>query len=543
MVQKALTDDDLKSAFQTWARYGYNTQAAARAMGMPRPTLAHRLREASTRLGLEPPPTRAGSVHGTRARRAALQKGGVTRFIVTSAQNNTSVHEDTWNSLLALRDHLGAELLISTFMYVQAQEGSAKRGTAHASGRDIWYDPKIEPYVCDELVELAPGLMLCGNMNTLPTAKRPLRGFESYTGRASGIFPHPKHEMQSIASHKQDPTKFNWTTGCLTLKHYLQKRAGIAAEHNHVYGALLVEVDARGRWFVRQLATSDSGTIQDLDVIAHPDGTVETGATVENICWGDLHIERANATVRQLAWGEGGMLDTLRPSSQHIHDTLDFHARSHHEMRNPHAMFERWVNGEDSVSEALSAASIFLGHESRRPWCRTHVVSSNHDNHLERWLREADYKHDHRNAVIFLRLQLDKYEAMERRDRSFLMLENALQKHFGLDAEAARFLRCDESHVICKDKHGGIECGMHGDDGPNGAQGSIAGLARMGRKANIGHSHSAGIQDGVFQTGTSSEMDLGYNRGPGSWSHSHIVTYPSGRRTIVTMWEGAWRAT
>jgi len=539
-----LSDEELKQAWAVFAKHGYVHARAAQAIGMTESTFKNRIKVAMNRLGFTIPEGRAGSVHGTPVRKMPRPAPGeVRRYILSSAQNNASVHDDTWASLMALKKHYKAEMLISTFVYIHNQEGSAKRGSAHdAGGKDIWYDPRIEEYVCDDLVELAHGLMFCGNMNTLPTAERPLRGFESYTGRASGIFPHPRHAMVSVASHKEDPTKFNWTTGAVTKRRYLQKRAGIRAEFHHTYGALLAEVDSDGNWFVRQLQTNDDGCIQDLDVLAFPDGSVTKGNSVEAINWGDIHIEKADSTVRKLAWAKGGMLDALKPKRQFVHDMLDFHARSHHEMRDPHAMFERFVEGEDSVADALHTARDFLGKEAARDWCETVVVCSNHDNHLERWLREADYKLDPRNAVTFLKLQLAKYEAIAERDKRFLMLEHALVRECGLHPNAARFLRADESYIICKDRHGGIECGMHGDDGPNGAYGTIGGLAKMGRKANIGHSHSAGIQDGVYQAGTSSELDLGYNRGPGSWSHSHIVTYPSGERTIVTMWNGKWRA-
>ena len=78
--------------------------------------------------------------------------------------------------------------------------------------------------------------------------------------------------------------------------------------------------------------------------------------------------------------------------------------------------------------------------------------------------------------------------------------------------------------------------------GPNGAQGGANAYAKMGRKANVGHTHQAGIRDGIYTGGTLSYLDLGYNRGPSSWSHSNIITYVNGKRTIITMWNGKWRA-
>jgi hypothetical protein len=65
----------------------------------------------------------------------------------------------------------------------------------------------------------------------------------------------------------------------------------------------------------------------------------------------------------------------------------------------------------------------------------------------------------------------------------------------------------------------------------------------MGSKANVGHTHSAAIYEGIYQAGTSSKLDLEYNRGGlSSWNHAHIVTYLNGKRTIITMCGSKWRA-
>jgi hypothetical protein len=64
----------------------------------------------------------------------------------------------------------------------------------------------------------------------------------------------------------------------------------------------------------------------------------------------------------------------------------------------------------------------------------------------------------------------------------------------------------------------------------------------MGRKANIGHRHAPCIVDGVYQAGTHGELSPDWVRGPGSWSHSDIVTYENGKRAIITMTNGKWRA-
>jgi hypothetical protein len=387
---------------------------------------------------------------------------------------------------------------------------------------------------------LAPGLVWCGEVQILPTAKRPLSGFESYTGRDSCILPHAKFAMASVASGKHEAAKLIYTTGTVTLRNYVQKKAGQLAQFHHGYGAVLVEVDHEGSWFVRQLNADSGGTIHDLDLKVSG-GRVTGGHRVEAVSWGDAHARRADPTVRALAWGDGGMLESLRPKHQFFHDLLDFRSRNHHEIDSGRKRFERVIEGraEDDVAAELREAAAELDFRSR-PWCKSVVVASNHDQALLRWLDTADYRLDPVNAYTFLGLQYAVYTAIKYGQKAFDVFEYAMR---GAGApKNARFLREDESYIICRDAGGGIECGMHGHLGPNGARGSANAFARMGRKAIVGHTHSAGIVDGVYTAGTSSDLDLGYNRGPSSWTHSHVVVYANGKRAIITMWRGKWRA-
>jgi hypothetical protein len=100
-----------------------------------------------------------------------------------------------------------------------------------------------------------------------------------------------------------------------------------------------------------------------------------------------------------------------------------------------------------------------------------------------------------------------------------------------------RVLGGDESFRIA-----GIECGMHGDRGPNGARGSRMNLRRIGVKSVVGHSHSPGIEEGCYQTGTSTHLRLEYNSGASSWLQAHVAIYLSGKRTLLNIIDGEWRA-
>lgn len=479
-----------------------------------------------------------GTLRGTAAIVLPLpEPDTVKRYILTAAQNNTEVHEAFWENLLALAKHYDAEIFVATFSYNKNAYGklSVKAGTKAPNDHELWFDPAIKPYIRDERVEIAKGLVWCGEMNILPTAVDPLEGLETYSGRKSAVFPHAKIAMRSIPTMQGEGVKLNYTTGAATLRNYIKKKAGLKAEHHHSYGAALVEVDGNGNWWVRQLEQGEDNVLYDLDVKVE-DGEITTGVSVEAITWGDIHATLVDPVVEELSIGDDGMLGALKPRYQFIHDLLEGVAINHHEAKNPHAKFKAFLRGYDVVTKELQDTNAVL-RKYLRKGVQTVVVDSNHDNWLLRWLREHDYRSDPRNAVLFLEAQTEVYKQLQGGNDDFHLVEWAMRR-FGCP-EQVRFLRVDESFTICKKM---IECGMHGHLGPNGAAGTPNNLKSVGRKANTAHTHSAGIFDGLYVAGTSTKLRWDYAHGPSSWTQSHIVTYPNGKRTIVTMYAGKWRA-
>jgi len=523
---------------EAYERHDGNVRATAKELGTGRWTVLRHVR--SLGKGKEKP-IAAGSLKGIEAETAALPKAGqVKRYILTSAQNNTYVYDKVWENILALAKYYKAEIMIGTYSYNQNAYGPAdvKRGKAKVKDNNLWYDPKLEPYFCDIRKQLAKGLVWCGEYNALPTAVNPLAGLESYSGRKSAIFPHAKMAMRSIATMQDAGTKLNFTTGTVTKVNYIQKRAGLIAEFHHVYGAVLVEVNEQGNWWVRQLnADAETGDIQDLDVLAQ-NGVVTVGHRVESITWGDLHSTFADETVVKISLD---MLDALQPKFQFMHDVLEGSSISPHIRDNPHVKFWTWLRGLHRVEEEFKRTAALMNRYDR-PFVKTVVVDSNHDNPwIQRWLREYDYRKDPANTRFFLKAQEYMYSQIEehkKMPRDINMTEWCL-KRCGLSMHDSKFLIADESFLICDDR---IECGMHGHLGPGGRYGSPENLSKMGRRCNIAHTHQAGIYDGLYMAGTSSKLRWDYNKGPSNWSNSHIVTYPNGKRAIITIYAGSWRA-
>jgi hypothetical protein len=517
---------------ELYKQTGGSVTAIAREMGLARGTVHDHIEK----MGGIKKPIASGSVKGIVEAPAKLPtKHKIKRYILTSAQNNTFVNKPFWNNLLALAEHYEAEILVGTFSYNQNAFGelAVKRGTKKAREKELWFDPAVEPYISDTRVELGEGLVWCGEMNVLPTADDPLSGLETYTHRKSSIFPHAKLAMRSIATMQGEGTKLNYTTGAVTLQNYIQKKAGLKAEHHHSYSCLIVEVNADGNWWVRQVGAAGTACqLQDLDVIAE-NGKITTGNKVESVTWGDLHATIIDPVVEKLSQE---MLDYLKPKTQFLHDVMEGASTNHHTAGDAHEKFKVYLRGLSKVEEELHQTMDKVKAYSR-PWCKTIVVDSNHDNWIMRWLREHDYRNDPQNAMFFLEAQLAVYKGMVEGNEHFHLLEWSLQK-YGLSKEI-QFLRTDESYTICNKK---IECGIHGHLGPNGQRGTPQNLNKIGRRANTAHTHSAGIWNGLYVCGTSTQLRWSYNAGPSSWSHSHTITYPNGMRTICTIYNGKWRA-
>jgi hypothetical protein len=507
-----------------------------------------------------PQPRVEGTLRAKKTPTAKLpKKGQVKRYLCTSAQNNTHLHEGLWENLLAFAEYADAEILVSRFAYQRSglnrggdkaiwtkkfdeRLTDSKKETLYGSDRYVWFPEIYDGYISDNRIELAPGLVWCGEWQRNPTTVNPLSGFQVYTGRKSGIFPHVKLCMESVPTSKNERTRFNYTTGTVTMRNYIQKGAGLKAEFHHCYGALLVEVDSDGDWFCRQLSADSDGTFYDLDVRVSG-GEVTHGHRPEGLTLGDIHRERIDPTCRSLT---DAIQDDLNPEHIFYHDIINFGPRNHHDRKDPFKKFKRHVEDEEDVRAEIEQAMMYLGNQADHWQDSKHVVvDSNHDRALERWLREADWRHDPINMMFYMESVHAKLSAIAN-DDEFHMLRHWWWEfeddRAGGDWDHVIFLDEDESYVICDDAHGGIECGMHGHLGANGGRGNIKSFAKMGRRANIGHSHSAGIVEGIWQAGTSSLMDLEYNKGLSSWSHSHILTYANGKRAMITVSGGKYRA-
>lgn len=494
--------------------------------------------------------------HRPRPEAVAMGHGsGRRRFILTSAQDGTQVHESFLTNLEAYADWLEGdapcEIVVAGYTYNKSLFED------HTKDKAPRFHQRVQPYLRNERMRLCEGLDFCGEMNTLPTAPTPLAGFETYTRHRWGVFPHAKVQLVSVPTQKHLPTKINMTTGTCTLSNYVPKRAGIKASFHHAIAAVIVEIDADEEFFCRHLiADEDDGSFYDLDRFVK-DGVVTTEHRIDVLTPGDIHVAQIDPQTAAATFGfwptgnfdekqgyvwEGGdprgtILGDLRPRHVYAHDVTDFHNRNSHEIRDPVARYKRWVEGEESVKEELRQDAMFLTHLSTLIDGQLHAVNSNHHDQLERWIKTTDWREDPPNAAFYLDTAKALIEAMDRRDKAFDLYAHVMKNAFDeWKCENVEFLKLDGDSVVNDVQHAN-----HGHHGANGTRGSIRSFVRGGSKTTSGHTHTAAILDGAYVSGTTSKLDLGYNVGMSSWSNSHVIQYDSGHRTILTLKAGRWK--
>lgn len=478
----------------------------------------------------EEKPIKGGRVESPDVYRPKL-KG--KRFLFTVAQNNTKLHDRFWNALVRFAKAKKAQLCVSKLSY---NKNGWQKVTTDAD--DVWYDERIQPYVINHQVKVCKGLVFCGELDILPTAAYPLNGMHNYSGENSAIVPHTKMHMQSLATMKGDTPKFLYSTGAVTLRNYIQRRAGQMAEYHHVYGALYVEVADDGTWFARQINADDDGSFYDLNKHVTPFAIKQvSGKNRPLVTLGDIHLEKLD---QQAFLGALDMISTLQPEKVFLHDLIDFTGRNHHNIDDLHFLVEMEARGKAKVENLFAGCAKFLHALSTAfPDTEFVIVRSNHDEAFPRWVKARNKFHDPINAAFWHECNAVQLRAIEA-GASLDIFEHCITqagRALALPLQRVRFVKEDESVVI----HG-IEHGMHGHLGPNGSRAQPKSFRQIGRRANTGHTHSAGIIDGIYTGGVLGSLDMGYNKGPSSWSHSSIVTYGNGKRTIITQNGDKWKA-
>ncbi|MFI5397632.1 MAG: hypothetical protein ACHQ9S_19005 [Candidatus Binatia bacterium] len=458
----------------------------------------------------------------------------VERFIITSAQNSTPLNRKFFASLLCAKRYLKAELLVVPFRYKNPTSVFSER----QKKADELFPKEVRPYLWNQRLRLNANLTLLADIRTQPTAVEPLSGFDAMTGAESAILGHTKLQLRTVATPSNKFPKILTTTGACTVPNYTDSRAGKLGEFHHTLGAVLVEI--QGKIFhLRHLnANKTTGEFTDLLTTYHPSGHRKAARPLA-LVFGDTHVDFIDGAVERATFGAGGMVDTLNPRALVFHDLLDAYSCNPHHKDNPFIAVAKHASFLNDIQKEIGRAIRFV-------WDRTKgeresvIVGSNHDEFVARYMKSQDWRQDPANAKFYLRTASYLVENLRISDHGFSM-PNPFAVWFKWltgpnDNGNLRILGADESYTKA-----GIELGMHGDRGPNGAKGSARNLRCIGVKSIIGHSHTPAIEEGCYQVGTSTSLRLEYNAGPSGWLNTHCVLHADGKRQLINIIDGNWR--
>jgi hypothetical protein len=440
------------------------------------------------------------------------------RFVITWAQNASPHHP---GFLAALRKFPGRLLII---------KGRYKNPSSifldPEQDDDSWFAPELVPFLVESRIQLCPNLCLYADVKTQPTAARPLSGFEVFCGHNSGIMGHPKRALDVIPSATRMP-RILATTGACTLPNYTDSKAGVKGEAHHVIGALIVEVQADGIYHLRHVSAGPKGDFVDLDTHYTPDG-IYRARRAASLVVGDLHVGREDPEVTRATREQ---IALLRPKHVVLHDVLDF------ESRNPHdkGLAAKWEKRRRSVAEEVKAAVNAVNSIARWGDHTVHVVRSNHDQMLDRWLNSANPHDDPENARYWCEMWARLFAEYDRSGKigDAFALE---AKRLGCEPNV-HFLELNESLIIKDVNHG-----FHGHIGIGGSRGTPMAYVKLGCKTSTGHTHAPGITDGNMRAGVGGSLNHGYNNLPGTWLNANIHLDSRGKRQLIITVNGRFRA-
>ena len=111
-------EEQRKKVAELYSQYAGKVPDIARAMGLARSTVWEHLQK----LGIKKP-IAGGKQRAAEVKESLPKSGNVKRYILTSAQNNTFVHKEFWENVLAMAKHYSAQILVGTFSYNQNKFG------------------------------------------------------------------------------------------------------------------------------------------------------------------------------------------------------------------------------------------------------------------------------------------------------------------------------------------------------------------------------------------------------------------------------------
>jgi len=434
------------------------------------------------------------------------------RFVITTAIAGSKVWTNALRSLENYCKVKKAQLLI-------IPQGITKNDTS--------FDKSISKYIMTEEYQLNKSITV-SLLPIRPTTTQPLVGLNRFT-KHSTIFGSPKLFMKPIPTSNYKIPKVIMTTGCITRPYYSNTKVGRMAEQDHTYSAVVVEIEDNKRYHFRQLVMNEMGEFTDLGIKYGSKGTKVNHAI--GLVLGDIHV---GSVCPQVINATNEMRALLQPKQLIFHDVMDSFSINHHHENDSIIKANKAETGENNLKNEYEAVADFLYETMNYKYNKVEkgiIVESNHDEAVDRYIKEGRYINDPINLRISSKLAAEMLDGKKPLEAYITKYSKYADKLNNLV-----FLDVDDDYYVTD-----VQVAQHGHIGSNGARGSIKSQEMGAKKSIVAHSHSPEIFHNVYRVGTSTYLKLEYNKGFSSWLNSHCAIYSDGTRQIINIIEGKWR--
>lgn len=444
------------------------------------------------------------------------------RFLITWAQNNTPVHKGFLKNIEAYAKFIDAEILVIAGRY----KNPTSVWTVEQENSEYW-DKSVEKYLDANRHDIHKYVSILSDIKIQATAVNPMTGLQALSGINSCVFGSPKVQMEMIPVLDGCKPKIMLTTGAVTKKNYTDSKSGKTGDFHHTFGFVIVEIKDDEVFFVRQVTAEDKdGSFNDLYYNVTK-GDVTRNKTISAAILGDLHFGSHDESVLTKTFQ---LLNTIVPKHVILHDVFDGFSISHHEMKDPFIQYGKELAGTNDLNKELEL--MMNGLKPFTQFENVVVVRSNHDDFLDRWLKNEDWKKQptFKNSRLYMQLSdilLEQYGRDPYNVKGVIpaLINEAFPKFVTLGRNSSYRVH-------------NWELGQHGDCGSNGSRGSLLQFRKLNTKIVVGHYHSPGRKDGALAVGTSTRLRVNYNNGPSSWLQSHVIIHNNGRAQHINFIDG-----
>lgn len=435
-------------------------------------------------------------------------------FVVTTAVVGKRVNKSFLESIKNYAKRNNALLLVLPC------EDVASRGRK-ASPVELSSDLKDFKVVFKDTY-LNKNLCLCA-IKTSAKQINPLTGLDRLpvSKDASIIIASPKVFLKYIANMHYDIPPALMTTGAITENNYdtdkyMSKRTAYLAEHDHMYGAVVIELEDDHIFHFRHVQATESGSFTDLGTEYLPDGTVQY-VTGNVMVMGDSHVgyhdKELHEEVMRLA-------KNISVKEVILHDIFHGSSISHHDVGKGVTNAIKAREGRLGLERECVAVKNYIEDIEERGLNVT-IVEANHDLHLLRYIQDGRYVNDPMNYEYSLKLALAAVDGKN-------PLQYAIEDLIGYKKDSVKWLKTDRSY-----KCFGVEVSLHGSKGASGTKGSLPVFEKGIGNCVTAHTHTAAILRNVCSVGTVGEDNMGYNDGMSNWTKTCCIIYSNGTKQLI----------